>query len=165
MGCMRKVLLWLGLVGGVLLVVVVALALVRAPFDPARMIKHKFFPSKDMMYEARLQMTLAQSMSDVETEKWLKKENELLHSEDFLRPLVKELGLVAEWKLPGEKEAVATLRERCELRRGELPMNVELAARDKQKDLTGRLMKALSEAYMAKRQQPALRDDGFNGGL
>jgi hypothetical protein len=164
---MRKLLMWLGLAGAVLFTIVLALFLVRAPFDPARMIKRKLFPNSNMVYEARVQLTLARELSQNEMDKFLAEENLLLDSDDFLAPLVKELGLAAQWKLDDEAAAVTRLRDSCELRRGELPMTMILAARDKKEPDAGRLIQAVSKSYMA-RKQPALPPsggEGFNGGF
>lgn len=160
---MRKLLLWLVLAGAVVLTVLVVLSLVRAPFDPLRMAKRKLFPNK--VYEARIQLTLARQLDDTALEQLLTEENLLLDSDEFLAPLAKDLNLAAQWKLSGESQAVQALRERCELRRGELPMTVVLVARDKEQAAAGKLIDALGKAYMARKQAAGPPPgEGFNGG-
>lgn len=162
---MRKLIIGLGLAGVVLFTVVLVLALVRAPFDPARMIKRKLFPSRAMMYEARIQLSLVRELDDIEMEKLLKEENTLIDSEEFLAPLVRELGLTEAWKLPDEGQAVAKLRGQSEIRRGELPTSVVLAARDQEEAGAGRLIQAISKAYMSNRQAARAADNGESGGF
>ena len=164
---MRKAVIWIGLAGVVLFAVVVVLALVRAPIDPARWVKHKLFPSKGMMmYEARLQLTLVRQMENADMDQWLAAENATLDSEEFLAPLVKSLGLAAEWKLPGEQEALAEMRKRCELRKGDLPTQVVLAVRDPRNETASRMIEALGKAYIERhKSQMPPPGDGFGGGF
>jgi len=116
---------------------------------------------RDQMWEASGSMPLARALGDEEMKRFLEEENKLLHKEETLLPVVRQLGLVAEFHVAGEAEALARLRERSEVRKSGAAV-VMLAFRDPSRELAAKVSKCLGEAFFRAHQKPAVPgDDSF----
>lgn len=81
----------------------------------------------------------------------IEKERKLVASDEVLKPVVEKLGLVDRWKMKSEEEALARLRSKVVLKRGE--NRVVIVYRDRSQDRAMEIMGAMWDEYVRLRQE------------
>jgi hypothetical protein len=145
---MKKVFFWFAGLCVVIGTVLVVLSAVRAPFDPLRKTWWRYKAWKNPIYEARVVLTLVRPITNEE----LEVENHLLDSEAFLMPLVRELGLAADWGVPNDGAAMVRLAEHSGLRRGTGDLELVLTVQDANQGRAAKIMNPLGKRYFENKQ-------------
>jgi hypothetical protein len=126
---------------------------------PLRKAYWRIRDSRNPVYEARLEMSLRQAISD----EALALENQVLDSSEVLLPVVRSLGLVEAWQVEGEWAAVERLAASSDLRRSDSEFKLILSARDSNQEIAGKIIQPLGKSFFDKKQRDAATAPG--GGL
>ena len=153
---MKKILLWLVVVGAAVCALLVAWEVVAKP-GPLRVAWWRYKMWKNPVYEAAIKFTAQRSLTDTE----LAAENQLLDSMALLLPLVQDLELAKAWGTPDDTAAMVRLARQSEIRRGTGELELLLAVRDADRELIGRIIEPLAQAYRDKKLEQIGIGDGF----
>jgi len=116
---------------------------------PLRRTYWRIRDSRNPVYEARLQMTLRQTI----TAEQLATENQELDRGEVLLPVIRELGLVETWQVEGEWAAVERLAANSDLRQGDTELQLILTVRDSNQELAGKIIQPLGKSFFEQKQR------------
>jgi len=117
---------------------------------------------RDQMWESAGKLPLARSLGDEEMMRFLVGENNILHSEKILLPVVRQLNLVEAFHVSDEAAAMERLRERSEVRKVD-SSSVVLSFRDHDRELAGKISSVLGGVFVRAHNTPGATDDGSSG--
>lgn len=143
---MKKILLWLMVVGAAVCVLLVAWEVVAKP-GPLRLAWWNYKMWRNPVYEAAIKFTTERPLTDDE----LAAENQLLDSMTLLMPLVQELELAKEWGTPDDTAAMVRLAQQSGFRRGNDELDLLLTVQDSNRELIGRIIEPLARSYRDKK--------------
>ena len=112
---------------------------------------------RDQEWEASVTLSLQAPLTEEQMKKCLEEENGVLHRKELLTAVVRKLDLIPVLHLTTEEQAVQMLREKSQLRKGNV-QSVVLSFRHKDRELASRISKALMEGFLQAQQGPAPED-------
>lgn len=143
--------LWIG---------VLAVFLAGSSFVAYKLIKRqkgRAAAAEAQRWEIKSEMKLQGELSGDQLDSYLVSENEKLDRYEVLRPLIDEFDLVAFWGVADVDEAMVMLKDSAELRAGDTPGTIQFVVSDKDKEMTGKLARAIARSYESMRLRESMR--------